>query len=213
MTQALDERLLDRTHAVTPTPPGPRLRPTAARLRLALAGSFGRSFARSLARLFARSFAVSRALSRALTLAFATACLGGCSILGLPSIAGDDKAVVKPPVPIISEPGRRVVRVGLDQAGARIELGIAQQLQVRLLTRVSATPEWSLVGHVPGVVDVQGPKFEPDAHSNTSGDVEGDTVWHIRPTAAGVVTLRFEYRRPRNTAPAVQVVTFDVAVR
>ena len=193
MTQALDARLLDRTHTVTPTTPGSRLRPTAAPLRLSLA--------------------LSCALSCALSLAFATACLGGCSILGLPSIAGDDKAVVKLPVPIISEPGRKVVRVGLDQAGARIELGIGQQLQVRLLTRVSATPEWSLVGHAPGVVDVQGPKFEPDTHSYISGDVEGDTVWRIRPTAAGVVTLRFEYRRPRNTAPAVQVVTFDVAVR
>lgn len=149
----------------------------------------------------------------AVLLALAAACLAGCSVLGLPSLGGDDKGAVKPPPPTVSQPGRKVVLIGLDQAGARVELGLDQQLQVRLLTKAAAAPEWSLVGPVPSGVSVQGPKFEPDARSKVSGEIEGDTVWQIRPTAAGNVLLRFEYRRPRTTAPATQVVTFDVVIR
>lgn len=149
----------------------------------------------------------------ALLLALAPFLLAGCSIFGKAASPFDDKAVVKAPAQTISNPDRKLLLVGLDQAGARIELGLDQQLQVRLLTRVSLAPEWTLVGHAPGVVDAQGPKFEPDPQSSVSGEVEGDMVWRIRPTAAGTVTLRFEYRRPRNTAPAVQAVTFDVVVR
>ena len=149
----------------------------------------------------------------AVLLALAAACLAGCSVLGLPSLGGDDKGAVKPPPPTVSQPGRKVVLVGLDQAGARVELGLDQQLQVRLLTKAAAAPEWSLVGPVPSGVSVQGPKFELDARSKVSGEIEGDTVWQIRPTAAGSVLLRFEYRRPRTTAPATQVVTFDVVIR
>ena len=152
-------------------------------------------------------------LCPALLLAMAPVLLAGCSIFGKPTSPFEDKAAAKAPVQTISNPGRKVLLVGLDQAGARIELGLDQQLQVRLLTKVALAPEWSLVGHVPGVVEVQGPKFEPDARGNISGEVEGDTVWLVRPTAAGAVTLRFEYRRPRNTAPASQVVTYDVVVR
>ena len=148
-----------------------------------------------------------------LLLALAPVLLVGCSIFGKSASPFDDKAVVKAPTQTISHPGRKLLQVGLDQAGARVELGLDQQLQVRLLTNVALTPEWALVGHTPGVVEVQGPRFEPDARGSVSGPVEGDTVWLVRPTAAGTVTLRFEYRRPRNTAPATQVVTFDVIVR
>jgi predicted secreted protein len=151
--------------------------------------------------------------TRTVLLALAAAGLAGCSVLGLPSIGGDDKGAVKPPPATVSQPGRKVVLVGLDQAGARVELGLDQQLQVRLLTKVAATPEWSLIGPVPAVVSVQGPRFEPDVRSNGSGEVEGDTVWQVRPTAAGSLQLRFEYRRPRSTAPATQVVTFDVVIK
>ena len=146
-------------------------------------------------------------------LALAASLLAGCSIFGNAASPFDDKAIVKAPAQVISNPGRKLLRVGLDQAGARIELGLDQQLQVRLLTSVALAQEWALVGHAPGVVEVLGPKFEPDARSNMTGQVEGDTVWQIRPTAAGMATLRFEYRRPRHTAPATQVVTFDVFVR
>jgi|GEM_PF-1385440 len=149
----------------------------------------------------------------AVLLALAAAGLAGCSVLGLPSIGGDDRGAVKPPPPAVSQPGRKVVLVGLDQAGARVELGLDQQLQVRLLTKAAEAPEWSLIGPVPASVSVQGPRFEPDVRSKVSGEVEGDTVWHIRPTAAGSVLLRFEYRRPHNTAPATQVVTFDVVIK
>lgn len=139
--------------------------------------------------------------------------LTGCSLFGKPASPFEEKAAVKVPVATVSDPTRKVLRVGLGQAGARVELGLDQQLQVRLLTAVALAPEWALVGHASGVVDAQGPTFEPDVRGNISGEVEGDTVWRIRPTAPGQVTLRFEYRRPRNTAPAVQVVTFDVVVR
>ena len=149
----------------------------------------------------------------AVLLALAAACLAGCSVLGLPSIGGDDKAAVKPAPATVSQPGRKVVLVGLDQAGARVELGLDQQLQVRLLTRVAAAPEWALIGPVPATVSVQGPRFEPDVRGNVSGEVEGDTVWQVRPAAAGSVQLRFEYRRPRSTAPATQVVTYDVVIK
>ena len=149
----------------------------------------------------------------ALLMAVAAVGLAGCSVLGLPSFGGDDKGAVKPPPATVSHPGRKVVLVGLEQAGARVELGLDQQLQVRLLTPVAAAPEWSLIGPLPANVSVQGPRFEPDVRGNVSGEVEGDTVWQIRPTAAGSVLLRFEYRRPRNTAPATQVVTFDVVIK
>ena len=154
-----------------------------------------------------------RTLCPTLLLALAPFLLAGCSIFGKAASPFDAKVVAKAPVQTISIPGRKVLLLGLEQAGARVELGLGQQLQVRLLTKAALAPEWALVGLVPGVVEVQGPKFEPDARSNVSGEVEGDTVWLIRPMAAGTVTLRFEYRRPRNTAPAVQVVTFDVVVR
>lgn len=154
-----------------------------------------------------------RTLCPALLLVVLPFLLTGCSIFGKSASPFDDKAVARAPAQTISYPGRKLILVGLDQAGARIELGLDQQLQVRLLTKVALAPEWSLVGHAGGVVEVQGPKFEPDSRGSISGEVEGDTVWTVRPTAAGMVTLRFEYRRPRSTAPAVQVVTFDVAVR
>ena len=139
--------------------------------------------------------------------------LAGCSLFGKPVNPLDAKAAVKAPAEVVRNPGRKSLVVGLDQAGARIELGLDQQLSVRLLTRVAQLPEWTLVDLAPGVVQAKGPRFEPDVRTNFSGEVEGATVWQLKPVAAGNVTLRFEYRRAHSTAPAVQVVTYDLVVR
>ena len=130
--------------------------------------------------------------------------------------AAGDK--VKPVVvqPVVTAPGQKVVTVTAGQNGAVIELGLEQELVVRLATNVTSGREWSLVDLAPGVLGVlgvSGPVFERDLRTANPGEAAGTSVWRLRPMAAGAVTLRFEYRRPRKVEPVAEVVTYAVTIR
>ena len=127
--------------------------------------------------------------------------------------AAGDK--VKPVVvqPVVTAPGQKVVTVTAGQNGAVIELGLEQELVVRLATNVTSGREWSLVDLAPGVLGVNGPVFERDLRTANPGEAAGTSVWRLRPMAAGAVTLRFEYRRPRKVEPVAEVVTYAVTIR
>ena len=132
-------------------------------------------------------------------------CVGACG--SGPKV----KPVVVPTV--VAAPGQPRVTVTNEQAGAGVELGREQELVVRLANGVVFAREWSLVDLAPGVLGAAGPTFERDLRSITSGEASGTSIWRFRPLAAGTVTLRFEYRRPRNVEPATEVVTYAVTVR
>ena len=127
--------------------------------------------------------------------------------------AAGDK--VKPVVvqPVVTAPGQKAVTVTAGQTGAVVELGLEQELVVRLATEVTSGREWSLVDLAPGVLGVNGPVFERDLRTATVGEAAGTSVWRLRPMAAGAVTLRFEYRRPRKVEPVAEVVTYAVTIR
>ena len=127
--------------------------------------------------------------------------------------AAGDK--VKPVVvqPVVTAPGQKSVTVTAGQTGAVIELGLEQELVVRLATNVTSGREWSLVDLAPGVLGVNGPVFERDLRTANPGEAAGTSVWRLRPMAAGAVTLRFEYRRPRKVEPVAEVVTYAVTIR
>ena len=127
--------------------------------------------------------------------------------------AAGDKPTPVPVQPVVKAAGNRAVVVTLEQSGAKVELGLGQELVVRLAVEGTDGREWSLVDLAPGVLNATGPKFERDLLGTTTNDASGQAIWHLKPSAAGTVALRFEYRRPRNVAPAVQVATFTVTVR
>ena len=114
---------------------------------------------------------------------------------------------------VVVAAGQKSVTVAAEQAGAEIELGLEQELVVRLATGATSGQAWSLVDLAPGVLSATGPKFERDLRSASVDEASGHSIWRLRPSATGAVTLRFEYRRPRNVAPAAQVVTYTVTVR
>lgn len=150
---------------------------------------------------------------RALLWALAPVLLAGCSMFGKAATTADEKTAAKPMPQLISQPGKKTVVVGIvDSAGARVALEREQQLLVRLPDIVAGGYEWSLVDFVPGVLDAQGPKFERALRSNSIAEFEGSSSWEFKPTGSGTVTLRFELRRPRNTAPAIQVAVYTVTV-
>jgi predicted secreted protein len=151
-------------------------------------------------------------LTLTLTLPLTSLLLAGCSLFGKPASIADSK----PPVArmeLIRDAGKKVLVVGTEDNGARIELTREQGLTVRLANPSASLLEWSLVDGPGNTLTTQAPKFERDPRSAAAGEAEGHTVWLMRPVAPGTVTLRFEFRRPRNTAPALQVVTYIVTVQ
>ncbi len=122
---------------------------------------------------------------------------------------------VKPTVlqPVVSAPGKKLVTLTLAQAGAAVELGLDQDLLVRLATSVVEGREWSLVGLAPEVLAAEGPMFRRDLRNVDAAEGTGMSEWRLHPLKAGMVSLRFEYRRPRNVEAASEVVTYAVTVR
>ena len=114
---------------------------------------------------------------------------------------------------VVKAAGQRSLSVTEAQAGARIELGLEQELVVRLATSGKGDREWSLVDLAPGVLTVTGPKFQRALFGTADDDAAGQSIWRLRPAAAGSVNVRFEYRRPRNTEAASASVTYAVTVR
>ena len=134
-------------------------------------------------------------------------------LVALAGCASGDKpkpVAVQPPVKAV---GHQSLTVTEAQAGAEIELGREQELVVRLTSVGTNGREWSLVDMAPGVLVASGPKFQRALVGTTDDDSSGLSIWRLRPSAAGNVSLRFEYRRPRNTEAAAAVVTYAVTVR
>ena len=131
----------------------------------------------------------------------------------LAACATGDK--VKPVLvqPVVSAPGKTLVTLTLAQAGAGVELGLDQDLLVRLATIVVDGREWTLVGLAPEVLAADGPRFRRDLRNVDAAEGTGTSEWRLQPLKAGTVTLRFEYRRPRNVEPASEVATYAVTVR
>ena len=131
----------------------------------------------------------------------------------LAACAAGDK--VKPVVvqPVVSAPGKKLVTLTLAQAGAGVELGLDQDLLVRLATSVVEGREWSLVDLTPEVLMAEGPVFRRDLRNVDAAEGTGMSEWRLHPLKAGTVSLRFEYRRPRNVEAAKEVVTYAVTVR
>jgi len=134
-------------------------------------------------------------------------------LVALAGCASDIKpkpVAVQPPVKAV---GHQSLTVTEAQAGAEIELGREQELVVRLTSVGTNGREWSLVDMAPGVLVASGPKFQRALVGTTDDDSSGLSIWRLRPSATGNVSLRFEYRRPRNTEAAAAVVTYAVTVR
>ena len=126
---------------------------------------------------------------------------------------GDKKVNPTPVQPVVSAPGKKLVTLTLAQSGAAVELGLDQDLLVRLATSVVEGREWSLVDLAPGVLVAEGPVFRRDLRNVDVAEGTGMSEWRLHPLKAGTVSLRFEYRRPRNVEAAREVVTYPVTVR
>ena len=133
------------------------------------------------------------------------AVLAGC--------AAGDKPKPVAAAPLVKALGKKWLTVTEAQAGAAIEIGLEQELVVELTTGGTDGREWSLVDLAPGVLVATGPKFQRALLGTTDDASSGQSIWRLRPSAAGKVNLRFEYRRPRNTEAAVSVVAYAVTVR
>jgi len=139
--------------------------------------------------------------------------VGTSMLVLLAACALGDKSKPVVAQPVVRAEGHKSVTVTVGQSGAEVELGLEQELVVRLATGSIVGYEWSLVDLRPGVLSGTGPKFERDLRGTTMDDATGQSIWRLRPSAPGAVMLRFEYRRPRNVEPATQVVTYNVTVR
>jgi predicted secreted protein len=139
--------------------------------------------------------------------------LWAMALVMLAGCAAGDKLKPVATQPLIKAVGQQSLTVTEAQAGAGIELGREQELIVRLTTVGTSGREWSLVDLAPGVLVATGPKFQRALIGTTDDDSSGQSIWRLRPSAAGSVSLRFEYRRPRNTEAAAAVVTYAVTVQ
>ena len=135
------------------------------------------------------------------------------TLVMLAGCASGDKPKPVMTQPLVKAVGQQSLTVTEAQAGAEIELGREQELIVRLSTGGTSGREWSLVDLAPGVLVATGPKFQRALLGTTDDDSSGQLIWRLRPSAAGSASLRFEYRRPRNTEAAAAVVTYVVTVR
>lgn len=138
-------------------------------------------------------------------LALAAAALAACST--------PEKPQAPPPVAPVASPGQHQITVTDANAGAAVTIESAQELVVRLVTAGAGALEWSLVDLKPGVLAVQSSKFERALRNTNTEEAAGATVWHFRPQAAGVVTLKFELRRPHTLQLPTQTVVYDVTVK
>ena len=140
-----------------------------------------------------------------------TAAAAALALLAAACATPEKPAPVAPP-PVVQSAGKKVVTVSAGQSGAQVTLDKAQELVVRLPLGVAAGVEWSLVDLKPGVLNVQGGKFERELRSSNDEESSGAMVWHFMPAASGTVTLNFDLRRPRRLDPAVRTVSYTVTV-
>jgi len=140
-------------------------------------------------------------------LALAAALLAACSTPDVP----------KPPPPpsVVQRAGHATLTVTDANAGDVVVLERTQVLEVRLPVSVTDGLEWVLVDLPPGVLSATGPTFEraPRRTDTHTDEVPGESVWRLKPGAAGSIALGFELRRPRTLQPAVRMVRYDVTVK
>jgi predicted secreted protein len=138
-------------------------------------------------------------------MALVAAALAACST--------PEKPQAPPPPPPVAGPGQQLVTVTDANAGAAVTIESAQELVVRLPTAGAGVFDWVLVDLKPGVLAVQSSKFERALRNTNVEEAAGATVWHFKPQAAGVVTLKFELRRPHVVQMPTQTVVYDVTVK
>ena len=142
-----------------------------------------------------------------------------CSALGLlGACAGVDKP--KPVLPItqsvLQAPGRTVLTVSDRNDGAAVMLETAQELRVDLQLsawEVANNFDWSLADLKTGMLDPIGSRFERSGRDTNPTESGGSTLWRLKPSGPGRVTLAFALRRPYSTGPSLKTVSFDVTVK
>ena len=145
--------------------------------------------------------------TRAIAVAALLAALTACSML---EVEAPKPAPVQA---VIQKPGQKVVRVSADNNGASVVLEPSQLLVVSLATSISSGLEWAPVDLKPGVLRVQGSRFDSSMRPIDYEEGTGLTVWQLQAQAPGSVALKFDLRRPHSLDAAMQTVTFNVSVK
>ena len=118
--------------------------------------------------------------------------------------------------PLIDKPDQPLIVVETRDMGATVDLGLAQQLQVRLDGNRTTGFQWLLIDQTGGILETIGeaPRYEPSAESAGLLGGGGTENWLFRPARRGEGLLRFEYRRPwENGREALRSAVFKVRVR
>jgi hypothetical protein len=138
------------------------------------------------------------------------ALLGGCA-------SGDKpKPVVPVTQSVLQAPGKAVLTVSDRNDGAAVLLEAAQELRVELQLSawdVANNFDWTVAELKPGVLAPIGSRFERTGRDTNPTESDGSTIWRLRPSAPGRVSLTFGLRRPYSTGPSAKTVVFDVTVK
>ena len=142
----------------------------------------------------------------------------GMPIVLLGACANGDKP--KPAVavaqPALQAPGKAVVAVSNRNDGAAVLLETAQELRVDLQLsawEVANNFDWTVAELKPGVLDPIGSRFERTGRDTNPTESDGSTIWRLKPSAPGRVSLTFALRRPYSTGASAKTVVFDVTVK
>lgn len=138
------------------------------------------------------------------------------ALLGACATGDKPKPAVAAVQSVLQVPGKAVVAVSNRNDGAAVLLETAQELRVDLQLsawEVSNNFEWSIAELKPGVLDPIGSRFERTGRDTNPTESDGSTIWRLKPSAPGRVSLTFALRRPYSTGAAAKTVTFDVTVK
>ena len=145
-----------------------------------------------------------------LALGMPLALLGGCAVGDKP------KPAVVAAQSVLQAPGKAAVAVSNRNDGAAVLLEIAQELRVDLplsAWEVANNFDWSIAELKPGVLDPIGSHFERTGRDTNPTESDGSTIWRLKPSAPGRVSLTFALRRPYSTGAPAKTVAFDVTVK
>jgi len=119
-------------------------------------------------------------------------------------------------VPVIDNPQLPVVVVSEKDTGATIDLGLRQQLIIRLGSNRTTGFEWLLVDLTGQVMKAVGevPVYENSSNPGELMGLGGAEKWTFRPVKTGESLVRFECRRPwENGREAIRSAVFRVRVK
>lgn len=117
---------------------------------------------------------------------------------------------------VLQAPGKAVVAVSNRDDGAAVLLETAQELRVDLQLsawEVANNFDWTVAELKPGVLDPIGSRFERARRDTNPIESDGSTIWRLKPSAPGRVSLTFALRRPYSTGASAKTVVFDVTVK